>query len=134
MELFEEHGGELQHLTWPAQSPDVNIIQPVWSVLETRVRNRFPPSSSLKQPEDVLQEEWYKIPLETVQNLYESIPRTAAVSKQKVLQHHINKEMCTVICSASIILSNPCKCLQYQSFTADLIVANISAVGADTIA
>jgi hypothetical protein len=48
------------------------------------VRNRFLPSTSLKQFEDVLQEEWYKIPLETVQNLYESIPRRiAAVLKAK---------------------------------------------------
>jgi hypothetical protein len=23
---FEEHGGELQYLLWPAQSPDLNII------------------------------------------------------------------------------------------------------------
>jgi hypothetical protein len=42
------------------------------------VINRFPPQTSLKQPEDVLQEEWYKIPLETVQNLYEPIPRRIA--------------------------------------------------------
>jgi hypothetical protein len=47
------------------------------------VRNRFPPLTSLKQL-DVLQEEWYKIPLETVQNLYHSIPTwTAAVLKAK---------------------------------------------------
>jgi hypothetical protein len=44
-------------------------------VLETRVRNIFPSPTSLKQLEDVLQKEWYKIPLETVQNLYECIPR-----------------------------------------------------------
>jgi flagellar biosynthesis/type III secretory pathway M-ring protein FliF/YscJ len=37
------------------------------------------------QLEDVIQEERYKIPLETVQNLYESIPRRiAAVLKAKV--------------------------------------------------
>jgi hypothetical protein len=35
-----------------------------------RVTNRFPTPSSLKQL-DVLQEEWYRIPLETVQNWYE---------------------------------------------------------------
>jgi hypothetical protein len=49
-----------QHLPWPAQLPDLNITEPLWSVLETRVRNRFPPPTSLKQFEDVLQEEWYK--------------------------------------------------------------------------
>jgi hypothetical protein len=73
------------------------ITEPLWSVLETRVRNRFPPPTSLKQLEDILQEEWYKIPLETVQNLYESILRSlAAVLKAKVVLRHINKEMCTV--------------------------------------
>jgi hypothetical protein len=37
------------------------------------------------QLEDVLQEEWYKIPLGTVGNLYESIPRRiAAVLKEKI--------------------------------------------------
>jgi hypothetical protein len=63
---------------------DLNTNEPLWSVLETRVRNRFPSPTSLKQLEDVLQEKWDKIPLETVQNLYESIPRrTAAVLKTK---------------------------------------------------
>jgi hypothetical protein len=48
------------------------------------VRNRFSPPTSLKQLEDVPQEEWYKLPLETVQNLYQSIPRrTVAVLKEK---------------------------------------------------
>jgi hypothetical protein len=48
------------------------------------VRNRFPVPASIKQLEDILREEWYKIPLETVQNLYESIPRrTEAVWKPK---------------------------------------------------
>jgi hypothetical protein len=48
-----------------------------------RLRNRFPPPTSLKQLKDVLKK-WYKIPLETVQNLYESIPRRiAAVLKAK---------------------------------------------------
>jgi hypothetical protein len=58
---FEEHEGELQHLPWPAQSPRLNIIEPLRSVLGTRVRNRVPRPKSRKQVEDVLQEEWYKI-------------------------------------------------------------------------
>jgi hypothetical protein len=54
---FEKHEGELQHLPWPAQSPDLNIIKPLWTVLKTRVKNRFPPPTSRKQLEDVLQAE-----------------------------------------------------------------------------
>jgi hypothetical protein len=61
------------------------------------VRNRFQPPKSLQRLEGVLQEKWYKIQLEIVQNLYEFIPRkTAAVLKEKVVQHYINKETYTV--------------------------------------
>jgi hypothetical protein len=45
------------------------------SLLENRVRNRIPHPTSQKHFEDVLQEEWYEIPPETVHNLYESFPR-----------------------------------------------------------
>jgi hypothetical protein len=47
------------------------------------VRKRFPPPTSQKQLEDFLQEEWYKIPLETVRNIYVSIPSTAVVLTAK---------------------------------------------------
>jgi hypothetical protein len=70
---FEKHENALQHLPWPAQSLYIYIIKTMWSVLENGVRNRFPPPSFLKQP-DVLHEEWFSIPQETIQNLHESIP------------------------------------------------------------
>jgi hypothetical protein len=54
----------------------MNNTEPLWSILETRLRNRFPPPTSLKKLENVLQEEWYKMQLQTVQNFYESIPRS----------------------------------------------------------
>jgi hypothetical protein len=42
-------------------------------------------SNISKQFEDILQEEWYKIPLDDVQNLYEPNPRKiAGVFKAKV--------------------------------------------------
>jgi transposase len=46
--LFEEHEGELQHLPWPAYSPHLNIIEPLWSRLESRVRKKFPSPTFLK--------------------------------------------------------------------------------------
>jgi transposase len=68
--LCEEHEDAFQHLLWLAQSPNLNNIEPLWSVLESRVRSRSPPLS-LKQ----LEEEWHSIPLATIQNLHQSIPR-----------------------------------------------------------
>jgi hypothetical protein len=38
------------------------------------MRKRFLPPKSLKQLAEFLQEKWNKIPLETAQNLYESVP------------------------------------------------------------
>jgi hypothetical protein len=31
---FEEHEGENQYIFWPAQSTDLNTIEPLWSVFE----------------------------------------------------------------------------------------------------
>jgi hypothetical protein len=51
------------------------------SVLKTRLRNRFLHRTCLMHLEDVLQKEWYKILLDTVQNLYEFIPRRTLIRK-----------------------------------------------------
>lgn len=67
---FDEHHNVIKHLPWPSQSLDLNITEPLWGVLRQRVRNRFPALSSLKQLSGILIEEWNKIPLETIQNLF----------------------------------------------------------------
>ena len=72
---FSENEDEVSRLPWPPQSPDINIIEPLWSVLESNLRARYPPPSSLTELANVLQEEWYKIPLQIIQDLYLSIPR-----------------------------------------------------------
>jgi hypothetical protein len=61
----------------------MNITALLWSVLKNRVRNRFPPPTSLKQCKDVFQEKWYKIMLEATVNLYDSIPRWTAALRQE---------------------------------------------------
>ena len=67
---FEEHEyAALQHLLWLAQLSNLNIIEQLWSVLESRVRSRFSPSS-LKRLERVVQ-----YSTRDYSELTESIPR-----------------------------------------------------------
>ena len=70
--LHEEHYNGVEHLVWPEQSPDLNIIEHLWS--EIQVRHRFLLPSSLNELKDILTEEWLKVPLKTIHKLYESIP------------------------------------------------------------
>ena len=60
-------------LKWPPNSPDMNIIENVWNYIEKRIRL----SDSCYNTKDMLfskiEEEWYKIPLEYIKNLYKSL-------------------------------------------------------------
>jgi len=57
---FEEHEDALQHHLWLAQSPDLNIIKPLISFKGQSEKQIL---SIIKQ----LEEEWYSIPLQTIQ-------------------------------------------------------------------
>lgn len=35
---YNEHDDQLQHLVWSPQFPDLNIIETLWGILETRLR------------------------------------------------------------------------------------------------
>lgn len=60
-EWFDEHESEAEHLPWPAQSPDLNIIEPLKGVLEERIRKHFPPPASHSDVATILQEEGLKV-------------------------------------------------------------------------
>ncbi|GFV79007.1 transposable element Tc1 transposase [Trichonephila clavipes] len=74
-EGFVEHEGEVGHLDWPPQSPDLNIIEHLLGYLESKLRARFPPPSMILALETTLHEEWLHIPIQVVHDLYASIPR-----------------------------------------------------------
>ena len=58
---------------WPAQSPDLNIIENMWSILKYRVSKYF--TRSKEELWDTVCREWYSIDNDIVKKLYESIPK-----------------------------------------------------------
>ncbi|QRV81331.1 Transposable element Tcb2 transposase [Ceratobasidium sp. AG-Ba] len=64
---------KLSVLSWPASSPDMNIIENVWDFLDRRVRMHSPLPSRADSLWEILQEEWNGIPQLYIDKLYESM-------------------------------------------------------------
>ena len=60
-------------LEWPSQSPDLNIIEPLWGELKRRVHARQP--NNLQVLESFCYEEWAKISPRTIQKLVQGYPK-----------------------------------------------------------
>ena len=62
----------IRTLEWPAQSPDMNLIENVWNELKYRIRGEvFRNKDELWKR---LKKEWKRIDRQTILNLYESMP------------------------------------------------------------
>jgi hypothetical protein len=123
---FEGHEDALQHLPWPAQSPDLNISEQLWSVLESRVRSKFPPPLSLKQLADCLHGNRHNIPLKTLQNLYDS-------TLQEGYKLHYNQMVAQLRTNKDVYLSQLfplfCPSPVHASFTSQVALNILTAVG-----
>jgi hypothetical protein len=79
---FEVHGISL--LDWPAQSPDLNPIENLWSYLKKELCKFEQPASGVHELWSRTQEIWDKISVELCHNLIASMPRRIkAVIKAK---------------------------------------------------
>jgi len=57
------------------QSPDLTMIEHLWDELERRLRARPSRPTSVHDLTDAILEEWSRIPMNTLLNLVESLPR-----------------------------------------------------------
>ncbi len=65
----------VEELDWPAQSPDLNPIEHLWDELERRLRTRPSHPTSVPDLTNTSLEEWSNIPIDTLLNIVDSLPR-----------------------------------------------------------
>ena len=60
---------------WPADSPDLNLIEPLWNELDRRVRAPVNQPQTVMQLENALVQEWNNITQRSIQDLFNSMRR-----------------------------------------------------------
>ena len=58
-------------IDWPSNSPDLNQIENLWSIMKRRVEKRKP--TDIEELDSFLHEEWENIDLEIINNLINSM-------------------------------------------------------------
>ena len=65
---------KVERLSWPPQSPDLNPIEELWSIVESGLRKRKPEASNIQELEKMIIKEWKSIPKEIYRKLINSMP------------------------------------------------------------
>jgi hypothetical protein len=62
----------IERMDWPANSPDLNLIEHAWDILQRRISNRQNQPNSLQELANTLVDEWSRIPQVEFQTLIRS--------------------------------------------------------------
>jgi hypothetical protein len=69
-----KHDNSIHGMVWPAQSPDINVIENCWLRIKRALQYRAGGSTNSGQLFDAILDIWPNFTVEYVQNLYQSIP------------------------------------------------------------
>jgi hypothetical protein len=62
-------------MTWPSQSPDLNIIENMWHTIKIRLQSQITDVKNRIQLVAKMKEIWTSLPQHYIQSLYASIPK-----------------------------------------------------------
>lgn len=71
--FFEEE--EVEHLPWPACSPDMNPIENLWAEVTRRINKLDHQPSNVAEYRQAVMDAWAGIPVRTLESLVDSMPR-----------------------------------------------------------
>lgn len=72
LKWFQDHS--IEHIDWPAKSPDLNIIENVWGILSNRIYKENRVYSTNQDLSKAIEREWTNISQNDIKNLFKSFP------------------------------------------------------------
>ena len=93
----------VDHLDWPARSPDLSPIEHVWDILGKRIRQRVPRPRMLQALGAALQEEWKRIPQLQIARFIRSMHRRCVACIDATGGHTRYWQICEVLLGTLVI-------------------------------